>query len=55
MCYIQNYQRKIIVNIKMLDFYFNQLYLYKVITKDHYNSISSNLVIILKLIYGWMK
>lgn len=51
----KNYQRKIIVNIKMLDFYFHQLYLYKVITKDHYNNISNNLVIILKLIYGWMK
>lgn len=51
----KNYQRKIIVNIKMLDFYFYKLLKYKVISDIHYNKISKNLVTILKLTLGWMK
>lgn len=51
----KNYQRKIIVNIKMLDFYFYTLYKNKVIFENNYKKISSNLLTILKLVLGWMK
>ena len=51
----KNYQRKILVNIKMLDFYFYKLLKYKVINDNHYEKISKNIVTILKLTLGWMK
>ena len=51
----KNYQRKILVNIKMLDFYFYKLNKNKVINEVHYIKISKNLVTILKLTLGWMK
>ena len=49
------YQRKIIAKIKMLDFYFSNLLRNKVILDKHYESISKNLITILKLVLGWMK
>lgn len=51
----KNYQRKIISNIKILDYYFYLLLKYHGLIDKHYNSISSNLMTILKLMYGWMK
>ena len=51
----KNYQRKIIVKIKMLDYYFNKLLKYKLILDKHYEEISKRLMILLKLTLGWMK
>lgn len=51
----KNYQRKIIVKIKMLDYYFGKLLKYGVILDKHYNDISKNLVVVLKLVLGCMK
>lgn len=51
----KNYQRKILVNIKMLDYYFYKLLKYKVISDKHYEKICRNLVTIIKLTLGWMK
>lgn len=51
----KNYQRKIIVNIKMLDYYFYKLYKDNVILEINYNKINNNLLTILKLVLGWMK
>ena len=51
----KNYQRKIIVKIKMLDYYFNKLLKYKLILDKHHEDISKRLMILLKLTLGWMK
>ena len=51
----KNYQRKIIVNIKMLDYYFYTLYKDNIILEINYNKINNNLLTILKLVLGWMK
>lgn len=51
----KNYQRKIIVNIKMLDYYFDKLLKYHCLLDKHYKDISNNLMTILKLVLGWMK
>ena len=51
----KNYQRKIIVKIKMLDYYFNKLLKYKLILDKQYEDISKRLMILLKLTLGWMK
>lgn len=51
----KNFQRKIIVKIKMLDFYFYKLFKYKVILESNYKKINLNLITILKLLFGWMK
>lgn len=51
----KNYQRKIIVNIKILDYYFYKLYKDNIILEINYNKINSNLLTILKLVLGWMK
>ena len=51
----KNYQRKILVNIKMLDYYFYKLLKCKVITDNHYEKITKNLITILKLTLEWMK
>lgn len=51
----KNYQRKIIVNIKMLDYYFYKLYKDNIILEINYNKINNNLLTILKLVLGWMK
>ena len=50
-----NYQRRILCNIELLDYYFYKLLCYKCINKDNYNKVCSNLKTILKLVYGWMK
>ena len=51
----KNYQRKLIVNIKMLDYYFYKLYKDNIILEINYNKINNNLLTILKLVLGWMK
>ena len=51
----KNYQRKIIVNIKMLDYYFYKLYKDNIVLEINYNKINNNLLTILKLVLGWMK
>ena len=51
----KNYQRKIIVKIKMLDYYFYTLYKDNIILEINYNKINNNLLTILKLVLGWMK
>ena len=51
----KNSQRKIIVNIKMLDYYFYKLYKDNIILEINYNKINNNLLTILKLVLGWMK
>ena len=51
----KNYQRKIIVNVKMLDYYFYKLYKDNIILEINYNKINNNLLTILKLVLGWMK
>ena len=51
----KNYQRKIIVKIKMLDYYFGKLYKKKLLKDNQYNDISKRLLILLKLTLGWMK
>ena len=51
----KNYQRKIIVNIKMLDYYFYKLYKDNIILEINYNKINNNLLTILKLVLGWIK
>ena len=51
----KNYQRKIIVKIKMLDYYFYKLYKDNIILEIKYNKINNNLLTILKLVLGWMK
>ena len=51
----KHYQRKIIVNIKMLDYYFYKLYKDNIILEINYNKINNNLLTILKLVLGWMK
>ena len=50
-----NYQRKIICSIKILDYYFNKLLLYRAITLINYNKLSKDLEIMLKLLYAWSK
>lgn len=50
-----NYQRRILCNIEMLDYYFYKLLVNKCINKDNYNKISYDLKYIIKLVYGWMK
>lgn len=51
----KNYQRKIIVKIKMLDYYFYKLYKDNIILEINYNKVNNNLLTILKLVLGWMK
>ncbi len=51
----KNYQRKIIVKIKMLDFYFFKLLKYHIVLDKQYDNISKDLLTILKLVLGWMK
>lgn len=51
----KKYQRKIIVKIKMLDYYFYKLYKDNIILEINYNKINNNLLTILKLVLGWMK
>ena len=48
-------QRKMLVEVKLLDFYYYKLYTYKEISKDKYISISKKYITITKLIYGWIK
>ncbi len=48
-------QRKMLVEIKLLDLYFYKLYTYKEISKDKYIAISKKYITITKLIYGWIK
>ena len=50
-----NYQRRILCNIELLDYYFYKLLSYKVINKDNYNKVGYNLNSLLKLVCGWMK
>lgn len=50
-----NYQRRILCNIELLDYYFYKLLIYKCINKANYDKVSCNLKTILKLVYGWMK
>ena len=48
-------QRKMLVEVKLLDYYYYKLYTYKEISKDKYMSISKKYITITKLIYGWIK
>mgnify|MGYP005768365837 CR=1 FL=1 len=48
-------QRKMLVEVKLLDYYYYKLYSYKEISKDKYISISKKYITITKLIYGWIK
>lgn len=44
-----------LVEVKLLDYYYYKLYTYKEISKDKYISISKKYITITKLIYGWIK
>ncbi len=48
-------QRKMLVEVKLLDYYFYKLYTYQEISKDKYQNISKKYITITKLIYGWIK
>ena len=48
-------QRKMLIEVKLLDYYYYKLYIYKEISKDKYISISKKYITITKLIYGWIK
>ena len=48
-------QRKMLVEVKLLDYYYYKLFTYKEISKDKYISISKKYITITKLIYGWVK
>ena len=48
-------QRKMLVEVKLLDYYYYKIYTYKEISKDKYISISKKYITITKLIYGWIK
>lgn len=48
-------QRKIIVYLKMLDFYFYQAYLNKFVEYKRYTKISKRLLSLVKELYGWMR
>lgn len=50
-----NYQKKIIVNIKMIDFYFKLALDKKYISYKKYTKIGNVLLNNLKQIYGWIK
>lgn len=49
------YQKKIIMNIKMIDFYFSLALNKKYISYKKYSKISNVLLNNLKQIYGWIK
>jgi len=51
----RKYQLRIISSIKTLDYYFYLLLKYHGLLDKHYNNISKDLLIILKLILGCMK
>ena len=48
-------QRKMLVEVKLLDYYFYKLYAYQEISNDKYKNISKKYITITKLIYGWIK
>ena len=48
-------QRKMLVEIKLLDLYLYKLYEYQEITKKKYIFFSKRYITITKLIYGWIK
>ena len=50
-----NLQRKILVNIKMLDYYLYQLFKGKEISNSKYKYLSKKLITLTKMIYGWIK
>lgn len=50
-----NYQRRILCNIELLDYYFYKLFCFKCINRDNYNKVGSNLNSLLKLTYGWIR
>ena len=51
----KNYGNKILTNIKMLDYYFYKLLNYHLILDKQYESISKNLITILKITLGYLK
>ncbi len=50
----KRYQNLMLVNIKMVDFYINEAYTSKYISKKQYISISTHLIEIFKMIKGWV-
>ena len=48
-------QRKMLVEVKLLDLYLFKLYGYQEITKEKYAFFSKKYITITKLIYGWIK
>ena len=49
------FQKKIVVKIKILDYYLKQSCDKKYISYKKYNKISNHLLNILKQVYGWIK
>ncbi|MDD3187422.1 MAG: four helix bundle protein [Bacilli bacterium] len=50
-----NYQKEMIVNIKMLDFYINCSYNKKMISPKQYNLMGQNFLEIFSMIQAWVK
>jgi hypothetical protein len=48
-------QKRLLVDIKMLDFYYYKLYISKEINDNTYKIISKKLISLTKMIYGWIK
>lgn len=48
-------QRKMLIDVKMLDLYFYKLYKYNEISYSKYKNISRRYITVTKLIYGWIK
>jgi hypothetical protein len=48
-------QKRLLVDIKMLDFCYYKLYISKEINDNTYKIISKKLISLTKMIYGWIK
>lgn len=48
-------QRKMLIDVKMLDLFFYKLYKYNEISYSNYKNISRRYITVTKLIYGWIK
>lgn len=51
----REYQEKIIVNIRLLDFYLERAYILKYISQKQLYIYSRKLEVISKMVYGWVK
>lgn len=51
---IIDYQKELVVSIKMIDYYLYLSYMKKIISKKQYENSSKHLSNIIKSIYGWI-